>query len=116
MEQKDKDKSNQLQLSRAFTFWFSYAADRGKFSKENYENEIKELGSFSTAEQFWSFYQHMIRPENLPVGCKFSLFQEGIKPAWEDKANEGGGSFILRVKKNYANKFWEDLLISYIGE
>lgn len=58
----------------------------------------------------------MVRPENLPVGCKFSVFQEGIKPAWEDKANEGGGGFILRVKKNYANKFWEDLLLSFIGE
>ena len=119
-QNKGADKSGEadkkLQLSRAFSFWFSYAPNKTKLRREDYESEIKMLGSFSTVEDFWSYYQHMIRPDKLPVGCKFALFQEGIKPVWEDKENQGGGSFILRVKKNYANKFWEDLLISYIGE
>lgn len=101
---------------RPFSFWFSYAQSKGKLSKEDYESGIKVLGSFSTVEDFWSYYQHMIRPDKLPVGCKFALFQEGIKPAWEDKANENGGSFIMRVKRAYSSKIWEDLQISYIGE
>lgn len=105
-----------LTLSRAFTFWFSFASTKAVLTREDYESEIKVLGSISTVEDFWSYYQHMVRPEKMPVSSKFALFQEGIKPAWEDKENQNGGSFILKVKKNFANKFWEDLLLSYIGE
>lgn len=101
---------------RPFSFWFSYIQNKAKLSKEDYESGIKILGSFSTIEDFWSYYQHMIRPDKLPAGCKFALFQEGIKPAWEDKANEDGGSFILRIRRSHANKIWEDLVLSYIGE
>ncbi len=107
--------SQEVLSTRPFTFWFSYAP-KGKLSKEDYESGIKALGSFSTVEEFWSYYQHMIRPDKLPVGCKFALFQEGIKPAWEDKANDGGGSYTLRIKRHLANRIWEDLLLGYIGE
>jgi len=101
-------------LSRTFTFWFSFFKQNR--TKSTYEDEIKPLGNFNTVEEFWSFYQHIIRPEKLPYGCEFFLFQEGIKPMWEDESNQGGGRFILRLKKNYANRFWEDLILSFIGE
>ena len=103
-------------LARSFTFWYSYAQNKGKLTREDYESENKILGTFSTVEGFWSYYQHMIHPESLPVSSKFALFQEGIKPAWEDKENQGGGSFILKVKRNYSNKFWEDLVLSFVGD
>jgi translation initiation factor 4E len=35
---------------------------------------------------------------------------------WEDENNKNGGRFILRLKKQYANYFWENLLIAFIGE
>ena len=34
---------------------------------------------------------------------------------WEDKLNEGGGRFVLRIKKPFANKIWEDLVLALIG-
>jgi len=108
--------ANKGTVIRPLAFWFSSASNKAKMSKEDYESGIKILGSISTVEEFWSYYQHMIRPDKLPGGCKFALFQEGIKPAWEDKANEDGGSFVLRIKRVYANRIWEDLLLSYIGE
>ena len=110
------DQSSSGTKLRPFAFWFSYIPNKGKLSKEDYESGIKILGSFSTIEEFWSYYQHMVRPEKLPGGCKFALFQDGIKPAWEDKANDDGGSFILRIKRQYSNIIWEDLMLSYIGE
>jgi len=106
--------SQKTALSRTFTFWFSFFKQNR--TKSTYEDEIKPLGNFSTVEDFWSYYQHIIRPEKLPFGSEFFLFQEGIKPMWEDESNQGGGRFILRLKKNYANRFWEDLILSYIGE
>jgi hypothetical protein len=30
---------------------------------------------------------------------------------WEDEFNKNGGRFIIRVKKNYANYFWENLIL-----
>ena len=35
---------------------------------------------------------------------------------WEDKPNIGGGRFLLRVKKQYSNLIWEDLILSFIGK
>lgn len=35
---------------------------------------------------------------------------------WEDKNNENGGRYKLRIKKQYGNRFWEDLILSFIGE
>ena len=43
------------------------------------------------------------------------MFLSHIKPMWEDKENANGGRFVLRVKKNYANYFWENLLLAFIG-
>lgn len=58
----------------------------------------------------------MKRPDDLPNGSEFYLFQEGIKPLWEHESNKEGGRFILRINKTYINRFWEDLVLSYIGE
>ena len=35
---------------------------------------------------------------------------------WEDEANKGGGRFTIKIKKGFANKIWEDLLMGVIGE
>ena len=35
---------------------------------------------------------------------------------WEDKANLNGGRFILRIKKQYANYFWEILVLSFVTD
>jgi translation initiation factor 4E len=47
-------------------------------------------------------------------GSYIYLFRKGIKPIWEDKANVGGGSFVILADKAKANKMWEDVLLSFI--
>ncbi len=82
---------------------------------EEFEDNLKPIGSFNTAEEFWGIYQHMKRPNTLPRGCEFFLFKKGIKPLWEDIQNVGGGRFYLTMKKGaIANKIWEDLLIAFM--
>ena len=44
------------------------------------------------------------------------MFKDGIQPQWEAPENQEGGRFKIRVKKQYANKFWEDLLLMVIAE
>lgn len=33
---------------------------------------------------------------------------------WEDPQNEGGGRFVLRVRKGWENRVWEELVLNYI--
>lgn len=87
-------------LTRTFVFWFSFfkqSLGKGPATGLKYEDNINQICSFNTIEDFWGYYQHMVRPEQLPVGCDFFLFQQGIKPMWEDAANDNGGRFLLKV-------------------
>ncbi|VDM10505.1 unnamed protein product [Wuchereria bancrofti] len=46
----------------------------------------------------------------------FHMFKEGIKPVWEDDANRKGGKWILRLKKGFSSRIWENLILAMIGE
>ena len=61
-------------------------------------------------------YQHMKRPSVMPEGTTINLFIKGIKPVWEVKEHEHGGSWRLPISKGYANQLWEDLILAFIGE
>lgn len=115
-EKDTKTTSETTPLSRTFVFSFSFFKQYSKQDQKSYKDEIKTLGSFNTVEGFWSYYRHMVRPDKLPAGCEINLFQEGIQPMWEDEANKGGARYILRIKPTHANKFWEELIIGFIGE
>lgn len=101
-------------LAYPYTFWFSYFKENRMKQVDDYESNIKEIGDFDTAEEFWGYYQHIRRPDFLPKGCEFFLFKQGVRPLWEDSSNKGGGRFVLHIKKMFANKTWEDILIAFI--
>jgi len=113
-EDKEADDEQLTKLEYSFTFWFSYFKEMKHKQVEDYENFIKKVGDFDTAEEFWCFYQHIRRPDSLPKSCEFFLFKSGIRPLWEDEANKGGGRFVLHIKKIFANKTWEDILIAVV--
>jgi translation initiation factor 4E len=50
----------------------------------------------------------------MPEGAQILVFTHDVKPIWEDEANVGGGRFIIRAKRGFGNKIWEDLLTSYL--
>ena len=35
---------------------------------------------------------------------------------WEDEQCKDGGRFVLRIPKSHSNKYWEDIVLSMIGE
>jgi translation initiation factor 4E len=107
------ESSNLTKLPHEFTLWFTFFKKSKDKQLEEFEDNLKEISSFGTAEEFWGIYQHMKRPSSLPRGCEFFLFKKGIRPLWEDEANQGGGRFFISVKKNQSNnKLWEDFLIA----
>ncbi|KAL6053061.1 mRNA cap-binding protein [Balamuthia mandrillaris] len=101
-------------LRHNYSFWFVKRS--GARSQESYEKNMKKLGSFSTVEDFWSHYNHMCRPNDLPNTSDYNLFRKGVKPMWEDDANKRGGKWIIRLKKGLASKYWEDLVLAVVGE
>ena len=70
-------------------------------------------------EEFWSLYNHLLRPFDMPSGAEYDLFKTGIKPMWEDDANRHGGKFFMRYKNTdplIAAKDWEAVVFAMIGE
>ena len=109
------DTPETTKLLQPFTFWFTFFKKSKDKQLEEFEDNLKQISTFTAAEEFWGIYQHMKRPDALPRGCEFFLFKKGIKPLWEDMANVGGGRFYLSMKKSgVTNKLWEDLQISMI--
>jgi translation initiation factor 4E len=107
------ESSNLTRLLNEYTLWFTFFKKPQDRQVDEFEDNLKEIGSFGTAEEFWGIYQHMKRPNGLPRGCEFFLFKKGVRPLWEDEANQGRGRCFISVKKNQPNnKLWEDLLIS----
>jgi len=77
---------------------------------------MKKFASFSTIEQFWHVYNHLVRPNDLQRTTDYHIFKDGIKPTWEDPANEKGGKWMIRLKKGLASRYWEDVILAIIGE
>ncbi|XP_035220222.1 eukaryotic translation initiation factor 4E type 2-like [Stegodyphus dumicola] len=107
---------NEHRLQFAYALWFSHRPGGKLISMQPYDQNLKMVGVFSTVEQFWNLYGHLIRPSEMAVHSDFHLFKHGIKPMWEDEANKAGGKWIVRLKKGLASRCWEDLILAILGE
>ena len=101
-------------LQSSYCLWFS-RKPAGK-QAQNFDQNLREVGRFATAEQFWRLYSHLVRPGDLQSHSDFHLFKEGIKPMWEDDANRYGGKWIVRLRKGLSSRCWENLILAMLGE
>lgn len=103
-------------LENAWTLWY-FKQDK---SVRNWEDNQKKVHSVSYAEDFWSLYNHIESASDIPSGCDYSLFKEDIKPMWEDKKNEKGGKWVVKVEKhhraNCLENMWLEVLLCLIGD
>lgn len=102
-------------LQYNYTFWYSRRTP-SRPANTNYEQNIRQIGTVASVEQFWKFYSHLVRPGDLTGHSDFHLFKEGIKPMWEDEANRSGGKWIIRLRKGLASRFWENIILAMLGE
>jgi len=61
-------------------------------------------------------YQHIKRPNAMPIGTTINLFDSEIKPVWETPEHSTGGAWKFAITKGYSNQIWEDLVLGFIGE
>ncbi|GIY46847.1 eukaryotic translation initiation factor 4E-1A [Caerostris extrusa] len=102
-------------LQNVWSLWF-YKNDRTKTWEEN----LTEIASFDTVEDFWALYNHIELVAKLPLGSDYALFKQGIKPMWEDERNKQGGRWLINFQKYHANpdlnSCWLEILLCMIGE
>lgn len=111
-------------LEYAYSFWFSKRPSKNSTQNQtqpasnpnNYDANLRLVGTFNTVEKFWLYYAHMTRPHDLNGHADIHMFKDGIRPLWEDDANKNGGKWIVRLKKGLATRCWENLILAILGE
>lgn len=83
-----------------------------------YESSVKPIATVRTVDEFWTVYDFLTRPNNIPnnmTPLDYHFFLEGIKPTWEDEGNASGGKLVVRLKKGLASRYWEEVILALIG-
>ncbi|ORZ34086.1 translation initiation factor eIF 4e-like domain-containing protein [Catenaria anguillulae PL171] len=104
---------NSHPLAHTWTVYYSFRKANERIT--NYEDAIKRLVDFGTVEEFWSTYSHLKRPADLEPISDYHIFRSGIRPMWEVPENINGGKFIIRLRKDVSQRFWEDLILAVVG-
>eukprot|EP00357_Protocruzia_adherens_P013789 CAMPEP_0114995560 /NCGR_PEP_ID=MMETSP0216-20121206/13801_1 /TAXON_ID=223996 /ORGANISM="Protocruzia adherens, Strain Boccale" /LENGTH=233 /DNA_ID=CAMNT_0002359623 /DNA_START=25 /DNA_END=726 /DNA_ORIENTATION=- len=109
-------------LQTPWSFWYAKKPEikrSGNYQvKVDYDQLLKNIGTISTIEDFYSHYVHLARPAAMREHESIHLFREGTKPMWE--AFPKGGTWILVLDREefsgILDRKWEALCISAIGE
>lgn len=103
-------------LQFAWSFWY-YQGIKNQPWKFN----LKHVYDFSTIEDFWSVYNHVIPPSELTVGRDYNLFKKDVRPEWEDPRNRKGGKWSVtpasktRKVGNEIDDLWKEILMAMVG-
>ena len=92
MNQQEKQVDNCVFNSK-WTFW--YEERDTSYSTEEWGNQIQNIKTFDNIKDFWTLYRNVNTVTSLAFQTMYHVFKEGIKPIWEDKANQNGGAFVF---------------------
>lgn len=102
-------------LQHKWTLWF-FRNNQNR----TWEQNLCEITSFDTVEDFWALFNHIEVVSKLGIGCDYCLFKEGTKPMWEDDRNKHGGRWLISLTKNQRGSdldwLWLETLLCLIGE
>lgn len=116
-KEKSKKKTKTHPLESSWTFWYVQRPPKNsKGQPESWEAMLHEVGSFDSIETFWQIHHHMPKPTYLD---DYYLFKTGIKPMWEDPANQHGGKWVFRFvtrDRQSLYEYWNNVVLGLIGE
>ncbi|KAJ3091232.1 hypothetical protein HK102_001250 [Quaeritorhiza haematococci] len=104
-------------LGSRWTLWFD-RLDK-KATQRNWDENLRNLITFDTVEDFWAVYNNVIKASELAQGSNYHLFKEGVRPAWEDPANQEGGKWVIPIaksKRGNLDTYWLNTVLACIGE
>ncbi|KAF8936768.1 hypothetical protein BGZ47_009331 [Haplosporangium gracile] len=108
-------------LQHPWTLYYDTTAgyNRQGSSLHIYENGLRDMGTFTTVEQFARYFNWIEKPHKIENSANYHLFKDGIKPMWEDPANASGGRWIVTLlTKNpeLLDRCWMELAYALVGE
>jgi translation initiation factor 4E len=80
---------------------------------------VVDLDSFSTVRGFWGRCDGLGGPHAWKTPCNLAVFRDGVRPLWEDPANDGGATATLCVARKRAAEWpalWTELMMCLVGE
>lgn len=110
------DLTHTHKLHTPWTLWYD---NPKKKTKNTYQKNLREVYTFSTVEDFWSVFNYIMQPSQLPLGSNYHLFRAGIQPTWEDPCNSNGGAWNAPVgtRRDYSvDEIWLSAALACIGE
>ena len=128
---------NAVKFSKTWTFWETYISKEKKLEYNDSNKLIFKWDDIITFFQFWNKYPGrdikniLFDGNNLKYFFNekyrinsMNIFEEGIKPMWEDEQNKGGKYFQLDYKiksdemdtfSELANIHWKKLALTTMG-
>lgn len=118
---------NEHLLENKWVLWFRSSEAPGA-AKDHWAQSQQKKFTAGTVEDFWREYHKLPRiTPSHPTNCDYSLFKEGVDPAWEDAFNEHGGRWTYNVERRNMNlgnisapciieQVWLDVMLCLIGE
>ncbi|XP_055586716.1 eukaryotic translation initiation factor 4E-like [Uranotaenia lowii] len=101
-------------LQFQWTLWYP-EPDKNKSWGDN----LNEVATVGAVEDFWRLYNQFKSPSDLKTECDCSLFEQGIRPMWDDEKNFRGGRWVINVPRQQhheLDKYWLDTILCRIGE
>ncbi|CAG8469479.1 10215_t:CDS:2 [Acaulospora morrowiae] len=105
-------------LFNSWTLWFDNPGK--KANTASWSQNLKELITFDSVEEFWGVYNNVVKTNELTSGSNYHLFKREIKPMWEDPVNENGGKWVIQFPRHKTgeeiNTLWLYTMLACIGE
>jgi len=98
-----------------------------------YSDATHKIASFSTAQEFWRYWNHLPQPSELLRQKRMvreeedglvqvdalMIFRDGVRPEWEDEMNAKGGHIEYLLKPSLGggqiDEYWNNLVLGLIG-
>lgn len=87
-------------------------------SKKDWDKTMQESVTIGTIEDFWCIFNKMQDISTLPDNCDYFFMRQGVSPAWEDKANIGGGEYRITPMRGNITLLpllWRQILMMAVG-
>ncbi|OHT04932.1 Eukaryotic initiation factor 4E family protein [Tritrichomonas foetus] len=107
-------------LFRTWSLWY-LIPDRYSMKDSDWNDFLHTISTFDTIEDMWAALNCLEKSAQLPKGCRYYIFKRGVRPVWEDKANNGGFEISIehptaKAKRQKITDRWIDLVLSVLGE
>uniref|UniRef100_A0A6A7G4Y5 Eukaryotic initiation factor 4E n=1 Tax=Hirondellea gigas TaxID=1518452 RepID=A0A6A7G4Y5_9CRUS len=109
-------------LQHKWVFWFDQPKKKqraGMLSLKEWNASLEQVYEFDTVEDFWCLFNNLLPASMIDRGASYSLFKSGVRPEWEDSANDGGGRWFFTLKekdREQTDEFWLYLVLGLIGD